>query len=710
MSMKCNLRRLMAMFVACVFTVSLWAQDWIPSELATGKFYLYNVAAKKYLCAGSSWGSHAALNDAGVLVSFTGTDRKFHIATHDLFFGGCLSTEGWMDARGAYEWVIEETSKNSKVYKLYEDGVHADPRLLYWNGGTSIHLSMGSYPGTDVAHWMLVSEEARIAAMANATMDNPVNATFLIKNADFARGEGQWVAKDAYLGDSPQWRGTSVTDAWGYHVDSEDSNYAVEQYEKTFDNYQELEVPNGMYHMTAKGFYRGTVVPYIYANDRTCALKQKGDIGGDNISNAAKAFLNDDYLLEGVDVLVQDGKLRVGVKSDEKIDWCVFDNFELTYYGKVEDPGAVVLAQKKVSFLEKWSEFKAYSEESLNGFWSAYNNEVFVPVYQEAEVMANGIEAVVDVAALEEVMGKMDDAVDKVEAAYVFGAEYDKWTALLEYAMGNTDKFVGEPERYQLYRDFLENKDAAGDDCKTIEAIEEVAYIAEVRYEQYVLEAIPVWGKMFDFTSFIYNTNFETNIACWQGVNAKHNDGEGYDGISGYMEIAVWSDESWTGSITQTMEFLPNGKYVLKMAWMAEVGVPVTLSANGKSVTVTGIGAEGGNIAKDGSVVEMGQGHRGWQYAEVETYVSDEDGTLTITVSSSADKRYMWSNVDAFELYYAGPERIEVEGGSVGSGTGTGVEAVTIEKDSVIYDLQGRLVEKAVKGVYIVNGKKVVVK
>ena len=40
----------------------------------------------------------------------------------------------------------------------------------------------------------------------------------------------------------------------------------------------------------------------------------------------------------------------------------------------------------------------------------------------------------------------------------------------------------------------------------------------------------------------------------------------------------------------------------------------------------------------------------------------------------------------------------------------TGIEAVDADAEAVIYDLQGRRVEKAVKGVYIVNGKKVLVK
>jgi hypothetical protein len=94
----------------------------------------------------------------------------------------------------------------------------------------------------------------------------------------------------------------------------------------------------------------------------------------------------------------------------------------------------------------------------------------------------------------------------------------------------------------------------------------------------------------------------------------------------------------------------------------------------------------------------MGQGHRGWQYVEVECVVVD--GTLAIVVSSSSSAQYQWSNADAFELYYAGKD----------GGVDTGIQSINANAESVIYDLQGRRVQKMTKGLYIVNGRKVLVK
>ena len=60
----------------------------------------------------------------------------------------------------------------------------------------------------------------------------------------------------------------------------------------------------------------------------------------------------------------------------------------------------------------------------------------------------------------------------------------------------------------------------------------------------------------------------------------------------------------------------------------------------------------------------------------------------------------MWSNADAFELYYVGGGDPEY----------TNIENVDVEVETVIYDLSGRRVQKMEKGVYIVNGRKMIVK
>jgi hypothetical protein len=216
-----------------------------------------------------------------------------------------------------------------------------------------------------------------------------------------------------------------------------------------------------------------------------------------------------------------------------------------------------------------------------------------------------------------------------------------------------------------------------------------------------VLNAVPAEGFAFDYTFKVVNPGFEMNLDGWTGVKANRIGGEGYDGVGGIAEIGEWGATSWDASMSQAITNLPNGKYVVKAAWMAASGIEMTFAANAGETTVTGIGDMGGNIAKDGSVVEMGQGHRGWQYVEVEGLV--EDGTLTISVSSSSAAQYMWSNADAFELYYAGapapaePEYLTVVGAKVGDvAIVEGVATVeSISTIDVIFDRPVALAENA---------------
>ena len=59
-----------------------------------------------------------------------------------------------------------------------------------------------------------------------------------------------------------------------------------------------------------------------------------------------------------------------------------------------------------------------------------------------------------------------------------------------------------------------------------------------------------------------------------------------------------------------------------------------------------------------------------------------------------------WIAADNFKLFYVGKEGSAVEG----------IAAETGNKSFAIYNLAGQRVAKAVRGLYIINGKKVVVK
>lgn len=314
--------------------------------------YLYNVSADKYMCSGNYWGSHVSVGEGGIPLTLNITSKTtYSISTASLYSGRYLNGE-WLDSDASYDWTFESVGSGNFKIKNGDN-------VLYLNTGTVV--SQGADPGTNASQWKVYTEAERIAAMADATKASPVNATFLIKNYYFAKGNGRIVAKDANLSSSPSWKGTSLTDLWGHDSGDTEACYCAEQYRKTFDNYQELsDIPNGEYFMTAKGFYRndggGYAIPYIYAGSQKCNLKLKGD-DVTNLETAAQAFHGGKYLLDGVTVVVTDGNLRVGVKSDAGIDWCGFDDFYLEYHGKAVTNEALELPNDGNIVAGQWYKF-----------------------------------------------------------------------------------------------------------------------------------------------------------------------------------------------------------------------------------------------------------------------------------------------------------------------------------------------------------------
>jgi hypothetical protein len=84
------------------------------------------------------------------------------------------------------------------------------------------------------------------------------------------------------------------------------------------------------------------------------------------------------------------------------------------------------------------------------------------------------------------------------------------------------------------------------------------------------------------------------------------------------------------------------------------------------------------------------------------------DGVLEVGMQKTSTKNTDWALFDYFKLTY---KSASTDGSGDGE-EGVGIENVkeTAPVDGAIYDLSGRRVSKAQKGVYIQNGKKVVIK
>ena len=173
-----------------------------------------------------------------------------------------------------------------------------------------------------------------------------------------------------------------------------------------------------------------------------------------------------------------------------------------------------------------------------------------------------------------------------------------------------------------------------------------------------------------------------------------------------------------TFDVYQELTGLRNGDYVLSCQgfYTAEYNGNSTvrnarLYANEQDVPLMRIGTEG-NAKPANSQFAACQAFSRGDYADNSVAVTVTDGTLRLGVRSTTSTGKDWTCFDHFRLTY------------LGDPTGTGIHTIdngqlTIDNETAVYDLSGRKVANCQlsivncqlpKGIYIVNGRKVVIR
>ena len=169
---------------------------------------------------------------------------------------------------------------------------------------------------------------------------------------------------------------------------------------------------------------------------------------------------------------------------------------------------------------------------------------------------------------------------------------------------------------------------------------------------------------------------------------------------------AGWGASAWAILFEKTVT-LPAGDYMVKVAarasentvgkmYSSETSTEVALPHNGASTK--GIDINGDANFGEGDFVNNGNGF-GWEWRYLPISLSEKK-SVTITLEVEGKTNYQWASLCDITLL----SKQDVPTGI----TNVGGENANAAKD--IYNLQGQKVGKAQKGVFIVNGKKVVVK
>ena len=303
-----------------------------------GKYYLIAMELEdnNLMAAGKSWGTKGIVNDKGLDLNFIYDMDADGYAIETNIYNGAdahfLGQNLFMDS-SKFLWNVEEADYGHYIYATIE-GVK---KYIGVNASGDLELTETAYGWAFIGAewWENNVQETGLEALKAATADNGVDATFLLKDADFNRNDHRW---DAWTVNAD-----NTNKNLGGGCDANNGNGCGESYKSTFTISQVVAgAPAGTYTLTAQGFYRqedgGTeAAPQFFINETYTDMPL---IEGteNNMNEAGISFAAGKYTIEPIMAYINDGEtLKVGLTNNgHTSQWVIFDNFRLTYYG-VED-------------------------------------------------------------------------------------------------------------------------------------------------------------------------------------------------------------------------------------------------------------------------------------------------------------------------------------------------------------------------------------
>ena len=210
-----------------------------------------------------------------------------------------------------------------------------------------------------------------------------------------------------------------------------------------------------------------------------------------------------------------------------------------------------------------------------------------------------------------------------------------------------------------------------------------------------------------DASAYIVNPSCErTDTYGWTVVNEGTSTGEAADGVSSNAYWNLWKSSAFTSEMNQSITYLPEGKYSAKALLRGSTNEKFTLTVKALRPTANGnmtMGTASATITPTGNTSAAGSPYKnGWQLCET-SYVDIRPGyILNITMRAAASGGSAWWSADDFGLTW---QYLEPLPDAISDVVADGVRPTEI----AIYDLQGRKVVRPSKGMYIINGKKVIV-
>ena len=690
----------------CIFSnvtlthLSYTAPEPEPTLPKAGTYYLKNVATGKYLAGGSSWGTHAIVDAHGIDLGLAVLDDGKYTIDTQLSNGGEKHYLNGVYCDGdAFGWTFALTKTGAgENAVMISDGTNY---LTTADGTDEVSLAAND---DDYSKWVVLSAEDRMAELQTATADNGKDASWLLPGRNFGRNDlrnSKWTGKLSIGGDN--------------------TNMCAERFNTTFDVYQTISVPNGLYKVEVQGFYRNggyadaaakhvdgseQLLAAVYANTAETPLQsiftEAGQLDAgvttdgidgkfpNSMANASAFFSAGLYNNVVENVAVVDGTLTVGVRKSEAVtnDWSIFDNFRITYYGEIED----------------LTVYKEAYDAALAAAQAALAAEANAVVTGEERTALDG--AITDNTTIEETKDGYTAATTALNAATsTFTSAVAAYQAL-EDTKAEYESFDTAPYKYAS-----STKKAAIQEAIDVEATSAAdatakkdAILTAVR--DYVeSNAVAEEAGATDFTSSILNPNAEDGVNSWtktlgdgSGGEIKVLSNEPFTDAAGnsthsYFDGGDWNASAWDVTFSQDVT-LPSGEYLLSATTRASQGIAnFILFGVDQEKEMPHVGNTGGIF------------NRGWNDNFVVFNVHEDNTAAKIGVRGIATTQHEWMSFTRFRLVRLGDANII-----------NGIQTENLD-NATIYSVNGQVVRTnatttkgLAKGVYVVNGKKVVVK
>lgn len=506
---------------------------------------------------GNDWGTHATLlrNPQIFTLALAGSDNVFTLDSHQSNGGyyHYLGTGLYVDEKAA-PWTFTTTGTDG-VFTINNAG-----NYLAGNGVNALIKTVTDNADAN-AKWKVISTQTLRDNMANATLDNPQNVTFLIGNHEFKRNAGVWTVK-AFDGVSAIAKDKNGNDCFSFGQNGNNANCAESYHSSNgFRATQSLSgLPAGVYQLDAQAFYRkdggDAPKPYFKMNDAQCDFPIKTG-SENNMTTAYQSFLQGKYPITPLVVRIEDnGSIALEVAGERTDMWNIFGELNLTYYGDVT-LAELVLKTAVANYRSALAAAKAVNQKM--GTAAQTNLQEAISQYSEANVLTDD--------ATEESLTTAQAALEAATAAArqsaAFYAKVTPWVEIYNNldASGKAALQTATNEYVEAY---------GNNSLDEQESVLNNTIIPDIRIG---VKAQTTEGS--DFTGAIINPNFDGNINGWTdtftgGLNHGFQNNAAYGTINQFMECwaGIHSGASAPyllpdGKLYQTITDLPAGKYTL---------------------------------------------------------------------------------------------------------------------------------------------------